>query len=510
MSVASSRVFALFLLAAAACNNPAPASLSSEPSPAVAKQAPAKAQSDADGQAAGAGAPAAKPEHEPRQTATAPAASEASTASKHEFRTEPVPPGYQRFEPPAVELDPGESHDWAQWVGGPLDKDYDVIDIKGQQSIGGHHALVYATTVAEMPGTTRLWKEEDQITSRLMGGIGGEGGANVQFPPGVVFRVKKGSYILIQTHFLNATPDHIVGRTVIDMKLAPVDPARTVASMFSSTSVSINLAAHSDSAMDISCKVEKDLKFLQVSNHMHDYGKTQLTQYVDPSGAVHLIKDDQTWTGDLALSPNFSKFTLENPLIVPKGSTVRTHCTWNNTTANPVTFPTEMCVFFGFILNENDIYCADGKWSESKSFEPKMSATAENTPASPEMQPKGMTGPGPGPAADGGVPSTPSTSEAKGCTSSSDQAIMDSAEFDQQSTACATPCGLDPDVAACSAPCFENEVGLSKACAACNATNIACGAKSCLTQCLTDSASPACRSCVMTNCDPAFRECTGT
>lgn len=499
MLLARSRFVGLCLLGAVACNNPAPASLSKSAEPTATTQAAAGAQAAE----AGAAAPAAKAEV---ANTEAPAT---ASATAHEFRTDPVPEGYQRFEPPAVELDPGDSHDWAQWVGGPLDKDYDVIDIRGQQSIGGHHALVYASTVAEMPGTTRLWKEEDQITSRLMGGIGGEGGANVQFPPGVVFRVKKGSYILIQTHFLNATTEHIVGRTVIDMKLAPVDASRTVASMFSSTTLSITLAAHNESAMDIACTAEKDLKFLQVSNHMHDYGKTQLTDYVDPSGAVHMIKEDQTWAGEQALNPNFSKYTLESPLLVPKGSMIRTHCTWNNTSASPVTFPTEMCVFFGFILNENDIYCTDGKWSESKSFDTQMmmAKTTETAPAAPstpeKMQPEGM----PGTAAESGKPAT---TEAVGCTSASDQAIMDSAEFDRQSTECATPCGLDPDVAACTAPCFEKDVGLSKACAACNATNIACGAKSCLTQCLTDSASPACRSCVMTNCDPAFRMCTGT
>jgi hypothetical protein len=158
-----------------------------------------------------------------------------------------------------------------------------------------------------------------------------------------------------------------------------------------------------------------------------------------------------------------------------------------------------MCVFFGFILNENDIYCTDGKWSESKSFDMQMAMPAETTvPATPASTP--------GTAAESSKPATP---EAGGCTSMSDQAIMDSTEFDRQSTECATPCGLDPDVATCTAPCFEKEVGLSKACAACNSTNIACGAKSCLTQCLTDSASPACRSCVMTNCDPAFKKCSG-
>lgn len=436
----------------------------------------------------------------------------AESASR-EFHTPPVPEGYQRFEPPAIEVPAGGSDDWAQFVGGPLDQDYDVIDIQGDQSVGGHHALVYATTTAERPGTTRLWKEEDQITSRLMGGVGGEGGANVQFPPGVVFRVKKGSYILIQTHYLNATDKPILARTIVDIHLEPVDKSRTVASMMSSTSTAIMLPPHAESEKQIDCMVEKDLKFLQIANHMHDYGKTQVTDYVAPDGSVHLLKDDQSWAGDLALNPNFTKYTLDTAMVVPKGSLLRTHCTWNNTTNHEVTFPSEMCVFFGFILNENDIYCTEGKWSESKSFASDEAADEAATDATDTMaQDTAM----PGSEADaeqGASADTPDTgmsAEATGCTSMADQAIMNAEAFDQQSTDCATPCALDPDVAGCAQSCLEKDVGLSHACAVCNGENIACGAKQCLSACLADSASPACRDCVMTNCDPAFRMCTGT
>lgn len=447
---------------------------------------------------------------EPEQEPQAPVGKTEEHAGPAKFYTEPVAEGYQRFEPPAIEVDPGESYDWAQWVGGPLDQDYDVVDINGAQSVGGHHALVYATTVAQRPGTTRLWQEEDQLTSRLMGGIGGEGGANVRLPKGVVFRVKKGSYLLIQTHYLNATDKPILGRTVMDIKLEPVDASRTVASMVSITSLGVRLPAHAESSLEVSCKIERDLRFLMVSNHMHDWGTIQTTSYVDPSGESHTIVDDQSWTGELALNPTWTKYTLDKPGLVPKGSVITTRCTWNNTTDNEITFPTEMCVFFGFVVNENDIYCHEGKWSEAKTFgsAPEEATAPASTPEAPDEM---MTDPGTMTDVDAGVETEDGPEPAAyGCTSMSDQTIMGSAEFDAKSTQCATPCGLDPDVAACTAPCFEEDIGLSPACAACNAKNIACGSEKCLRPCLTNSASAACRSCVMESCDAAFRECTGT
>ncbi|HKP63365.1 MAG TPA: hypothetical protein VJV78_41805, partial [Polyangiales bacterium] len=311
-----------------------------------------------------------------------------SAAPIKEYRVPALEPGYKRFEPPPIEVGVGVSDDWAQWVGGPLDQDYDVIDIKGNQSVGGHHALVYATVDEQATGFTRIWQDADQLAARLMGGIGGEGGANVNLPPGVVFRVKKGSYILIQTHYLNVLDRTIMGQTYIDVKLEPVDPTRTVASMMSNTTLAIDLAAHKQTTLDIYCSVQRDLKFIQVSNHMHDYGKTSVTDWIDPQGMKHVLKDDKTWSGDLALNPNFTKFPAETPQVVPKGSMLHTQCTWNNTTDGSVKFPAEMCVFFGFIYSESDVYCTDNKWSEASA----TTATAGTGAAAPVAGAGGAAG----------------------------------------------------------------------------------------------------------------------
>jgi hypothetical protein len=430
-------------------------------------------------------------------------ASAGQTKPSEDFNIPALDTGYQRYETMPIALGVGESDDWAQWVGGPLDQDYDVIDIKGEQSVGGHHALVYATVDEQPAGFTRKWQDEDQLTTRLMGGLGGEAGAKVNLPPGVVFRVKKGSYIVVQTHYLNATDHAITGRTVLDIKMGPVDPTRKVASLMSSTSLSVMLPPKQETSMDISCVVQRDLHFLQISNHMHDYGKTTETDYTDPMGVQHMLKEDPVWSGDWALNPNFTIFPADAPGLIPKGSTLHTRCTWTNSTTSPVKFPTEMCVFFGIVLNESDLYCTDGKWSEPSSPSmlpaagsmamPSAGASAQPVAGSMAMPTAGTAAPA-----------------AMGCTGDADQAKMKSSEFDGQSTSCSIGCALDPDVATCTQPCFENTIGLSKACAMCNAVNVACGSKNCRSQCIADSAGAPCRDCVMEKCDPAFRMCTGT
>lgn len=477
---------------------------------------PAAAQTAAAGQPA---SPAATAQPAALSPSTQPAT---TTTTDTSFNPPSLAPGYQRFELAAIDVASGDSYDWAQWVGGPLDQDYDVVDIAGEQSVGGHHALMYATTEAQAPGFTRLWQDADQLTTRLMGGIGGEGGAKANLPPGVVFRVKKGSYLMVQTHYLNSLDHSIVGRTILDVKMSPVDKAHRVASIMANTTPSINLPPGQPMAVDVYCPIQEDLRFIKIANHMHDYGKTSLTEYTDPAGALHTLKDDTSWSGEMALNPNFSDFSPDAPAIVPAGSMLHTHCTWQNTSATNVKFPSEMCVFFGFVLSEYDIYCTNGRWAAGMSTTDSATATA-GAPATAGVPAATSTAGAAGaalpatgagaagasaPVAAGSSATTDAT--AIGCTSAADQAIMNAPEFDGKSTDCSVPCGLDPNVAACTTPCFQNKVGLSPACAACNAANVACGAKNCLSACLADSASPECRSCVMANCDAPFHACTGT
>jgi hypothetical protein len=508
-------------MAAAACDNPR----SAQPTASAPAGANASATTTAQASPVTAGAPAQPAISATPAAATAApavtAAASAMPAKEHVFRTEPVKPGYLRFEPPALEVPPGGSENWAQFVGGPLDQDYDVEDVNGVQSEGGHHALVYATSMGEPPGTTRLWKDEDQLAARLMGGIGGEGGANVSLPAGIVFRIRKGSYILIQTHYLNASDKTIVGRSVIDVKLAPMDKTRRVASMMSNTSLAINLPAHAQTGMDVYCDVQKDLQFLMISNHMHDWGTATVTDYVDPQGVMHVFKNDVTWSGDYALNPEWTKFPVETPGLITKGSRMHTHCTWNNNTDAPIKFPTEMCVFFGFVLNENDIYCTDNKWSEASNPNSSAAESSSSTPtttagaAAPTPAVTSSAGGASGALAGAGGASgaaggAASTAPAFGCTGDKDKALMDASDFSSKTESCALSCFSDPDVASCSKPCFERTIGLSPACATCNSSNLACSMKTCFSECLTDSASAPCRDCVKAKCDPAFRQCTGT
>jgi hypothetical protein len=279
----------------------------------------------------------------------------------------PVAAGYIRYETSPVVVPPGQTGMWAQWVAPPIDGDLDVIDVTGTQSTGGHHAILFATTSVQPVGETRPWQDADQLSTRLVGGVGGEGTAAIKLPAGVVFRIAKGSALMMQTHYLNPTGKTLTGRSVLDVKFGPVDPSAQVASIATSTTLGFSLPAGARTTTQVSCTVQKDLPMLMYANHMHEWGVSVVTELQGADGSSQSIKADPVWDPSWAFDPDYTKFTPQAPSVIPAGSTVSTTCTWSNTTSATIGFPKEMCVFVGFYLGASDVYCVDGKWSESSS-----------------------------------------------------------------------------------------------------------------------------------------------
>jgi hypothetical protein len=244
-----------------------------------------------------------------------------------------------------------------------MTEDQDVVSLTGNQSVGGHHALVFAMSEDQPVGMTRPWKDQDQLQTRLVGGVGGEGGANVTLPDGVVFRVRKGYSLVVQVHYLNATNHAITGTTTIDLKLAPASPSKKVASLFASVSDRVAVPPGT-SSLDVSCTFPHDMSFLMYSNHMHKYGAETDTHSITADGTDTLVKSDPSWNYEWAFNPNFDRRSGDDPFVVKAGTTLRTHCSWNNDSGATVNFPDEMCIFFGIVLSDKDIFCTDQKWIE--------------------------------------------------------------------------------------------------------------------------------------------------
>lgn len=293
---------------------------------------------------------------------------EAAPSAASDGAFPPPAAGYTRFVAPVMkDIKPGTDIMHCQYIQAPLDRDIDIIDVQGYQSEGGHHAIAFASNVTAPLGTTRDCTGEDNLNQgAFLGGVGGEAGGGAKLPAGVAFRLKKGSSIMLNTHFLNVSERTYDGHAVLDFKFAEVDPNRTVASLFANGNFSFRVPASSTADAVAECKVPKEIKFVMFANHMHDYGTAVKTEIVRADGRVELVQDDPVWTYEMQFQAVFRNYGLEAPLTLQPGDVIRTSCKWKNPTNAALTFPREMCIGTGFFLSDGSSspVCFNGRWMD--------------------------------------------------------------------------------------------------------------------------------------------------
>jgi len=273
------------------------------------------------------------------------------------------PEGYTRFEPQTVEMAPGEEVILCQFVAPPAEADMDILDITGEQGFPGHHAILFATSANEPVGTTRPCTDQDQVDQKLLGGVGGEGASDA-FPEGAVIRLKKGQSLLMNVHYLNTSDKKVTGHSRLDVKFAPPSPDKPQASFFTSGAYQFALSPHGEATAETKCVLPHDVQFLDFANHMHDLGVDIDTKIIHADGSVEELQRDEGWQYEWQFNPPRKLWSVGSPFTLKAGDTLHTTCSWNNTSAEMITFPREMCIATGFILADKDVNCADGKWYE--------------------------------------------------------------------------------------------------------------------------------------------------
>jgi hypothetical protein len=274
----------------------------------------------------------------------------------------PVAPGYVRFMTTPMTLAPQQDILWEEWVSPPLTEDQDIIETTGMQSIGGHHANLYADSNVQPVGTNKKFEQVDQLTQSSCGGIGKEVGSQINLPAGVVWRAVKGRALLIQEHYINVGATSITVQTGLDMKAGASNPANKVARVLANVNTNINIPPGQKVTTDTKCLINQDYAAFMWANHMHDAGTAIVTELINPDGTSKVLKSDPVWDPSWAFNPIYTTFPIQSPFILPKGSTLHTTCTWVGNTSDTITFPDEMCIFGAFFVGDQDATCTDGMW----------------------------------------------------------------------------------------------------------------------------------------------------
>ncbi|MEP6864058.1 MAG: hypothetical protein ABJE66_25745 [Deltaproteobacteria bacterium] len=277
------------------------------------------------------------------------------------FNPPPVADGYTRYVLPAVTgLRPGENKIFCQWIALPTDTDVDFDDVEAYQSVTGHHVALYSTSETEDVGTSRECTVADMIPIEFLGGVGGEGAPNVaKLPEGFVFRARKKRMLVANSHYLNATDSVQDVQSVIDVKTSAPSPALTAVGMAVINWSDFQIPANTPSyTSDAYCTWQQDIDVLMWSNHMHENGRSVMTELMRGDGTIDPLRSDPQWTAEQAFNPSWATFPATAPMHIHAGDTTHIQCTWQNNTGSMMQFPDEMCDGVGmYIQSPAQIIC---------------------------------------------------------------------------------------------------------------------------------------------------------
>jgi len=278
------------------------------------------------------------------------------------FNPPPVPAGYKRYITPAVHtLQPGQDLILCQWIDAASVDEIDIADLKGYQTVTGHHVVLYSSAEVEPVGTSRECTAADMVSVQYLGGIGGEGtGALAQLPDGYVFRHGQGRALMANVHYLNATDSVQEVQSVLDVKSAAPSPDRKPAGMAVINYLDFQIPANSTSyTVDAYCTWPADTSLLMWSNHMHGDGISVYSEAKRPDNSMEPLVTDTSWQAEEAFNPAWQYWNT--PMLIHAGDEMHVSCTWKNPTDAMVLFPDEMCDAVGFYAESGEELICDGK-----------------------------------------------------------------------------------------------------------------------------------------------------
>jgi hypothetical protein len=283
----------------------------------------------------------------------------------------PLVDGFDVMPPPADALQlvspiirdiaPGSNIEYCYYTKHILEESVAIRAGQGFQATGGHHVVVYWTSDTEDEQIHEC-TEADMAKLHVLSGGGAEAGNGIinGLPSGGAFHVPAGAQFVMNVHALNAGAEAIDTQAAANLFYG--DETLKPLTSFYVTGTEPNVAPHSTGSYTTSCEAPRDFSVVRLLGHMHEWGARLTISLDDGSGPT--IFYDKPGSGDFSYNPPYVDYPADAPLLIKKGTKITAVCEYNNSTAKPLTFPTEMCAAFGYILgNEAELGCANGSWN---------------------------------------------------------------------------------------------------------------------------------------------------
>lgn len=278
------------------------------------------------------------------------------------FQPLSTPPGGLALYTPIIKgLQPGQDITYCTYTDVYAPADLFVHTVDAKESSFGHHAVAYYALTPETPRTEECFGQDMTKFRQLLGGTGGEGAFTWKPPDNVGTRIPQGSQFVLQTHWINA------GTEVVDVQAMAVTvpgidgPDKITAGSLAVVNGTFAAPPMVTSQSSTQCTFRNQQRLMMSIGHEHEWGSHVRADLVRANGSTQLLFDRPFQHSDV-FNPPVNDYGLVNPLVLSPGDTVKMTCDWNNTTTDTLTFPREMCVFFGYSLENEDAICVDGTW----------------------------------------------------------------------------------------------------------------------------------------------------
>lgn len=278
--------------------------------------------------------------------------------------------GFQIVLPIVNDIKAGQSYEYCSWTNMIAPEDLWVKSSDGYQTDSGHHVVIFYTQNPVPGGTTRICKDSDMASLRFATPVSGaevnKGSAHVDessLPGDLAILVPKGSQIVVNHHYLNATTKDLAqAQSAINVYYADPNTKITRSSPLAFVDTGMNIPP-GPNAVDINCTVNQDFSTWYLLPHMHNWGQHITVDHTSGSNTERLF--DLDWDPSYAFHAPTKSWDPSTPYMLKKGDTVHVHCDYNNTTSQALTFGAEMCVLFGEVVDPTmvgSLACDSGSW----------------------------------------------------------------------------------------------------------------------------------------------------
>lgn len=272
--------------------------------------------------------------------------------------------GFQVVLPIVRGIKAGTDNEYCTWTDYIADRDLDVKAVQAFQSETGHHVVLFTTKKHQPAGTTRLCTDDDMATFRFGAGAGGEGVKDINEAPGdLVFLIPKGSQLVVNAHYLNASTKDHDAQSALSVFLADPSkqwiPSGSIALLKSELDI-----PEGRSALDINCTMQKRLESWLFIPHMHEWGSHIMVSRVSAAGKTESLFDTD-WQPAYTFHPPEIRRDPSNPFVFEQGDQIKVRCEWNNTSGRKLWFGPEMCVAFAQTVDRDgsgNLDCDNGEW----------------------------------------------------------------------------------------------------------------------------------------------------